>query len=128
VWLGQLVGATWEISHKAAPLALTQVLGELVDLGVATCIPPEHSGKPAPLYAAANLYFKGEPFKVPENKAKAAMSEEERTAYDAKKKAAREQKQQAQFEEEYDEMADLEKQRLRNIERNKELLRQLGLA
>ena len=29
---------------------LWQVLGELVDLGVATCIAPEHSGTPAPLY------------------------------------------------------------------------------
>ena len=128
MWLGQLVGATWEISPKAAPLALTQVLGELVDLGVATRIAPQHSGKAAPLYAAANLYFKGAPFKVPETKAKAAMTEEERAAYDAKKKAAREQKQKEEFEAEYDEMAELEKQRLRNIERNKELLRQLGLA
>jgi hypothetical protein len=128
VWLGQLVGATWEISPKAAPLALTQVLGELVELGVALCIAPQHSGKGAPLYAAANLYFKGVPFKVPENKAKAAMNEEERAAFEAKKKAARDQKQKEEFEAEYDEMAELEKQRLRNIERNKELLRQLGLA
>ena len=29
VWLGQMVGDTWEIAPKAAPLALTQVLGEL---------------------------------------------------------------------------------------------------
>ena len=93
---------------------------------------------------------------MPETKAKAAMNEEERAAYDAKKKAltlklnltltltltlalalalaltsikaAREQKQKEEFEAEYDEMAELEKQRLRNIERNKELLRQLGLA
>ena len=35
---------------------------------------------------------------MPENKAKAAMSEAERAAYDAKKKAAREQKQKEEFE------------------------------
>ena len=28
VWLGQMVGDTWEIAPKAAPLALTQVLGQ----------------------------------------------------------------------------------------------------
>ena len=51
-----------------------------------------------------------------------------RTHLHALAQVAREQKQKEEFEAEYDEMAELEKQRLRNIERNKELLRQLGLA
>ena len=143
-WLGQLVGATWEISPKAASAALTAVLEELVSIGLVRCppiveqlprardaplrptpprrrVPPTDSGKPVPLYAVANTYFKGEAFNAPEKRAKAAMTDEER-------KAAKQKQREEEWEEAYDELAELEKQRLRNIERNKELLRQLGLA
>jgi hypothetical protein len=41
------------------------VLDELVSLGAARRIDPQHSGKPTPLYVAANMYYRGEPFKVP---------------------------------------------------------------
>ena len=56
------------------------------------------------------------------------MTAEEREAQKEERKRRKQQEEQAQFEAEYDELAELEKQRLRNIERNKELLRTLGLA
>ena len=127
-WLGQLEGATWEISPKAAPAALTLVLDELVSLGLVSRVAPVQSGRAVPLYAVANDYFRGEAFDEPEKRAKAAMTQEERKAAREKRKQQQREQEQAEFEESYDELAELEKQRLRNIERNKELLRQLGLA
>ena len=59
------------------------------------------------LLAAANLYVRGEPF--PRGRKANEKDEDEE-------------------EEEEEELCDFELQRRRNIERNQELLRQLGLA
>ena len=69
---------------------------------------PSRSGKNFAVYLAANQYFRGEAF--PRKSGKAADDDDDKE------------------EEEEDELAELEKQRLRNIERNQEMLRALGLA
>ena len=67
-------------------------------------IETELTGKPAVFYVAANSYSKGEPFTQPKReRAQAAPPVEE-------------------------ELCDFEIERQKNIARNQELLRQLGLA
>jgi len=103
-WLGQLVGGRWEIRPRCVAAALTHVANSLVDSGHISVLPPAHSGRSMVLYLARNLYFKGEPF--PQNK----------------------RKREAPPPLEEEELSEFEHQRLRNIARNQELLRQLGLA
>ena len=103
-WLGQLVGGRWEIRPRCVAAALTHVANSLVDSGHISVLPPAHSGRVMVLYLARNLYSQGEPF--PQNKRKREAP--------------------PPFEEE--ELSEFEHQRLRNIARNQELLRQLGLA
>ena len=64
---------------------------------------------------------------MPEKKRREAMTAEEREADKEEKRRRREEKEKEEFEEAYDELAEVEKQRLRNIERNQEMLRALGL-
>ena len=104
-WLGQLVESQWEIRKHSVDDAIESVLSDLIGAGLVRMVSGEAAGKgSAPLYCVANRYVKGAPFPVVRN---------------YKKKAA---------EEEEEELCDFELERKRNIERNKELLRQLGLA
>ena len=108
-WLGQLVGGMWEIRSKAVLPALAHVLQGLVATGAVCALPPQHSGKAHILYIAANLYCAGEAF--PRSKRAREVEADEQEA-----------------EPEPEEMADIEIERARNIARNNEILRQLGLA
>ena len=107
-WLGTVTAnGTWEIRGRQANDALEWIVGELVGEGLVKCIPAEDCGKGSGLLlCAANLYVRGEPFPRGGGKAKddddGSESEEE--------------------------LCDFELQRKKNIERNQELLRQLGLA
>eukprot|EP00967_Tisochrysis_lutea_P047017 scaffold57208_cov31-Tisochrysis_lutea.AAC.1 len=106
VWLGQLVKDGWELRSRAVNRALTQIISGLVVLGLVKAVTPEKSGKTATCYIAANKYATGVPFpkiKVTRPNAAPEVQEEE-------------------------ELCDLEKERLANMKRNQELLRQLGLA
>ena len=108
-WLGQLVGGMWEIRSKAVPAALAHVLQGLVATGAVCALPPQHSGKSHMLYIVANQYCAGE-------------------AYPRSKRAREVEADEAEAEAEPEEMADIEIERARNIARNNEILRQLGLA
>ena len=77
-------------------------------------IEPKHSGKQSVTWVVLNRYVRGEPFPKPA-----------REPANKRAKAAEEGGGDAQDEEN---LAEIEVQRLRNIERNKEILRQLGLA
>ena len=108
-WLGQLgADGVWEIRGRSVGEALEWVVGELVAEGLVRCISGEDVGKgTGPLFSVANLYVRGEPF--------------------PRAKKAREDDEEEEAEEE-EELCDFEVQRQRNIARNQELLRQLGLA
>ena len=106
--LGQLIDGQWQIRRKALDEALEWVLAQLIGAGLVVCLSGEDAGKASStVFGAANLYVRGEPFP---RRAKASKEEEEEEM------------------EPEEELCDFELQRLRNIERNKELLRQLGLA
>ena len=111
-YLGNFSRATgeWQISAKALPAALTHVMDSLVAAGLARKVPSAECGRTQPHWVVANTYVRGEPFPKPS-----------RPESSGAKKAEEE-------EEEPDELADIELERLRNIERNKEILRSLGLA
>ena len=102
-WLGQLIGGRWEIRPRLQVAALTHVVGGLVDSGHISVLPPSRTGRSMVLYLASNAYLKGEPF--PQSKRKREREPEPE-----------------------EELSEFEKQRMRNIARNQELLKQLGLA
>jgi len=109
-WMGTLHttdgGDTeWQIRRRAADAAIEHVLSELVSVGLVRTISGEAVGKGSDLYCIVNRYVKGEPFPI--QRSKKGREEEP---------------------EEEEELCDFELERNRNIERNKELLRQLGLA
>ena len=79
-------------------------------LGAVTAVPKEKTGKAHTLYVAANKYYAGEAFPRAGNK------------------RSREQAAEEEEHEPEEELADIEVERLRNIERNKAILKQLGLA
>ena len=106
-WLGQIVGGVWEIRQRAVLPALNRVLTGLVATGAVYAVPPQKSGRAHMIYLAANQYFAGEEFPRPSSQ-----------------KRPREE---PEVEPE-EELADIELERLRNIQRNQEILRQLGLA
>eukprot|EP00308_Calcidiscus_leptoporus_P025960 CAMPEP_0119384588 /NCGR_PEP_ID=MMETSP1334-20130426/86267_1 /TAXON_ID=127549 /ORGANISM="Calcidiscus leptoporus, Strain RCC1130" /LENGTH=140 /DNA_ID=CAMNT_0007405633 /DNA_START=152 /DNA_END=574 /DNA_ORIENTATION=- len=103
VWLGQLVHGTWQVRPRAVNNALQQLVNSLFVLGLVRVVLPSMTGKTVTYYIAANRYFKGEPF--PQQKRERLPREPE----------------------EEEELCDFEIERQRNIERNKALLRQLGL-
>lgn len=105
-WLGQLANGGWEIRAHAVNGALAQLLSGLIVLGLIRVLTPERSGKAGTNYVAANRYVTGTSFP------RARLSRPPPPA-----KA-----------EEEEELCDLEKERLANMKRNQELLRQLGLA
>ena len=107
-WLGQLVGGTWEIRARAVMPALAQILSGLVARGLVQAVPPRRSGKSLAAFVVRNRYVRGEPFPKGASGVR-AMKRERR-------------------EEEAEDMCDLEMERKRNMARNQELLRQLGLA
>ena len=107
VWLGQFVRGEWEINPKAVGAALGFVLGCLVRQDLVSAIPAEACGKHHPAWLISNTYVKGEPWPKPAREAKL--------------------KREAEEEEEPEELADIELERQANIERNKEVLRSLGL-
>jgi hypothetical protein len=104
-WLGQLTNRGWEIRARAVNSALAQLLSGLVVLGLVRVLTPERSGKAGTNYVVANRYVTGAPF--PRAKLSRPPPPEV---------------------EEEEELCDLEKERLANMKRNQELLRQLGLA
>ena len=106
-WLGQIVGGVWEIRQRAVLPALNRVLTGLVATGAVCAVPPQKSGRAHMIYLAANQYFAGEEFPRPSSQ-----------------KRPREEP----VVEPEEELADIELERLRNIQRNQEILRQLGLA
>ena len=109
--LGQLYNGEWQISSRALTGALSHVLHSLTVLGLVREVPAEQMGRAHSHWVAVNTYVRGVPFPRPPKPegqgGKRAKPEEEETEED---------------------LADIEKERLRNIERNKEILRQLGLA
>jgi hypothetical protein len=111
-WLGQLVGGLWQIRPRAVMPALLHVLQGLVATGAVCALPPQLTGKPHTIYLAANSYFAGEAFPRP-------------PALGGQKRAREEEEDEEEVEEP---LADIELERLRNIQRNQEILRQLGLA
>ena len=108
-WLGQLLGGEWQIQPRAVVGALTYILGRLVDCGLVSAVEPAASGKASTHWVVNNSYERGVAFARtrPSNPARAVAATHEEPA---------------------EELADIEVERLRNIERNKEILRQLGLA
>ena len=109
-WLGQMVDGQWQIRRRVVDDAIESVLASLVACGAVRVMPGElFQGKGAhqPLYCICNRYVKGEPFP---------------RVYQSRKSNKEE------AEEAEEELCDFELERKRNIERNKELLRQLGLA
>jgi len=110
-WLGQFVTGEWQIRPRYVTKALAHVLSRLVALGLVNEISPALSGKHAPTYMIANRYVRGEEFAV-------------QRRLERRKQLA----EKPEPEEEEEDLADIEIERRRNMERNKELLRQLGLA
>jgi hypothetical protein len=104
-WLGQMsMEGQWEIRRRAVDEAIDAILGDLVAAGLVCAFPGDAAGKGAgTLYCAANRYVRGEPFPI------------DRRRQDEKEKEPEE------------ELCDFELERKRNIERNKALLRELGL-
>ena len=89
--------------------ALSYVLNGLVASGAVSAMPPQRSGRAQTLYLVANRYYAGEAFvRQGVKRARDAEAEEE--------------------EEPEQQLADIEIERQRNIARNQEILRQLGLA
>ena len=109
MWLGQVTNGQWEIRSRAVMPALMQVLNDLVDSGLVRTLSASASGKATTQFVVANRYAKGEPFPRREREKKDGADEGEEA-------------------EEEEELCDFELQRKRNIARNQELLRQLGLA
>ena len=105
VWLGQLAAGRWELRGREVNPALERVLDGLIARGLVRAIPPAQSGKQVTMYAAANRYATGEPF--PRPKVERPVNEVEVVE---------------------EELCELEIERARNIARNQEILRQLGLA
>eukprot|EP00326_Haptolina_ericina_P041878 CAMPEP_0181244370 /NCGR_PEP_ID=MMETSP1096-20121128/42824_1 /TAXON_ID=156174 ORGANISM="Chrysochromulina ericina, Strain CCMP281" /NCGR_SAMPLE_ID=MMETSP1096 /ASSEMBLY_ACC=CAM_ASM_000453 /LENGTH=217 /DNA_ID=CAMNT_0023340915 /DNA_START=1 /DNA_END=654 /DNA_ORIENTATION=- len=105
-WLGQLIGGAWEVRPKQALPALQMVVDDLVASGLVRPIGSVESGKPVTNYLVANRYVSGTPFPVPKKQTQ---------------KPVREAPQE-------EELCDFELERQRNIARNMELLKQLGLA
>ena len=99
-----------QIGARSAGRALEHVLGRLVELEILANVPPEASGKMQPMWVVRNSYAKGTPFpRAPAApRAPRAVAEVE--------------------EEEPEELADIEIERQKNIARNQEILRSLGLA
>ena len=104
VWLGQLCAGQWELRPRAVAPAVQHLLAGLIADGAVASVAPELSGRAHVTYCVRNKYFKGEPFKRRGRAAAAADEEEE------------------------EELCDFEVERQKNIARNHELLRQLGLA
>ena len=104
-WLGQMsTDGQWEIRRRAVDEAIDAILGDLVAAGLVCAFPGDAAGKGAgTLYCAANRYVRGEPFPI------------DRRRQEEKEKEPEE------------ELCDFELERKRNIERNKALLRELGL-
>jgi len=96
--------------HRSAPRAIAHILSNLESRGLVSLLAPERTGKVAELVVVNNHYATGEPFAV-------ARREE--------KKAVRRSKKEPDEEEG---LADIEVERLHNMARNQEFLRQLGLA
>ena len=107
-WLGQMNSdGQWEIRRRAVDEAIDAVLADLVAAGLVRAFPGEAAGKgAATLYCAANRYERGEAFPVNRGSGKAKEEKEEEADED---------------------LCDFELERKRNIERNKQLLRELGL-
>lgn len=119
-WLGQIVGGEWQVRSRAANRAVRHILGRLQDRGLLSIVPPSLSGKAHELVAINNHYATGEPFAVQRREEEKA----ERRSRKSRERAAHEPAE----GEEGDGLAEIEKERLRNMARNQELLRQLGLA
>jgi hypothetical protein len=84
---------------------MCQVLKGLVAAGLVCALPPQQSGKNQIMYVISNQYLRGEAF--PRREKLGAAEKEDK---------------------EEEELCDLELERQRNIARNLELLKQLGLA
>ena len=114
-WLGQLVpgveGTEWQISPGAMTMALTHILDGLVTRGLASFVPANEVGatRVQPHWAVSNAYYKAEPFPKPKREKEAKDDDDEE-------------------EEDEEDLADIEIERKKNIARNQEILRQLGLA
>ncbi len=99
-----------QVLTTALALACSYVLKGLVAANLVSELPPKQSGKTQPLYLVANRYYAGEPFAKPA----------------AGGKRTREADEEADEDEDED-LADIEIERKKNIARNQEILRQLGL-
>ena len=110
-YLGNICNGEWQVPARATNRALEYVLASLVERGLACCVEPKYSGKTSKTFVVLNTYERGEPFPKPprEPANKRAKGDDEEG-------------------DEEEGLAEIELQRLRNIERNKEILRQLGLG
>ena len=98
------------VEHISCALG-RHVLQRLVERGAVSALCPEQTGKAHAVYCAANTYSAGEAFPRP---AKRDVADDA----DGGDEAAVD----------IEPLAEIEQERLRNIERNQEILRQLGLA
>jgi hypothetical protein len=115
------VGGVWQIRPRAAARAIAHVLDTLKQQGLVVVVAPSDSGKEKELVVINNHYATGEPFAV---RRRQAEKESQRS------RAARERQDTkgGGDEDGMEGLAEIEKERLRNMARNQELLRQLGLA
>lgn len=115
------MGGLWQIRPRAATRAISHVLGRLEALGLVALVQPSQSGKEKELVAINNHYATGEPFAVQRRLAE-KVSRRSRAA------RSRQDTEGVGEEDGMEGLAEIEKERLRNMARNQELLRQLGLA
>ena len=85
--------------------------------GLVRELSPKQTGRATASYVVSNAYVKGEPFPKPSKAAGEGAGGKRKRGGDDD-----------DDDEEEEQLADIEVERLRNIERNKEILRQLGLA
>ena len=115
IWLGQIVHGQWEISSEAAQAVLASLLEELVSEGAVRALAaPSRArrgqGGADRLYIVANIYLYDESW-VPSRRGRDGAADGEDDE-----------------EDEEEELAEVEKERQRNIQRNKLALQALGLA
>jgi hypothetical protein len=111
-WLGQFVGGVWEIRARALPGALEHVLSGLAKTGAVSMLLPAQSGRAHTLYCAANRYFAGEAFPRASSGRRRRVGG--RAGGGGEGEGEEEEEEEAEEEEQ---LADIELERLRNIER-----------
>eukprot|EP00965_Chrysotila_dentata_P114581 3787259-Pleurochrysis_carterae.AAC.1 len=103
-------GFTWLSCRQAAHRALDYVMKYVQDAGLVSLVTSKQSGRATDTYLIRNRYYLGVEFSK------------------TRPKPSRPTKRKLREPEEEEELADIEIERKRNMERNRQLLMQLGLA